>query len=187
MSTQDRTIVENRNEEADLTTREAIVRAEQELLGDRKVIPPYFPRDLPAGDPMSEGGTKVTWDELDDDLKALIGGAGAGPALPFTEWDITPGGAIAAGDVFNITAGTFAVAGARTTVVADVGTPMFPSTGAAFQNDSRIDIWLDGQHLSLGPGAGTPRDVYWVASDQIAFATNLRAGQTIRVRAPASY
>ena len=184
-----RTITENRDEEADLNSRQAVVAAERVAQGDaRKVLEPYFPRDLPSGSPASESGTLISFNELDDDLKALIGGAGgSGSATPFREYDITAGPAIGAGDPLDILTGLFTGAGARTSLISQLGIPRFPTTGSAFQVDSRIDIWLNGQHMSLGPDAGTPRDLYWVDETKIAFATALKGGNTILVRAPASY
>lgn len=67
-----RTIREHRDEEADYNERRAEVAAAQNVLGERKVITPYYPRDLGAGDPMSEGGTKVTFEELDPPLQVRI-------------------------------------------------------------------------------------------------------------------
>lgn len=42
------------------------------------VVPPYFPRELMAGDPASPVGIHVTFGELDADLQARILGSGSG-------------------------------------------------------------------------------------------------------------
>lgn len=67
-----RIIRENRDEEADLNTRRALVGAESDQLGASRVVRPYYPRHLPAGDPASEGGTRVAFSELTTELQARI-------------------------------------------------------------------------------------------------------------------
>ena len=55
------------------------------------VIEPYYPREpIPAGDPMSPGGTKITCEELADDVLAKIAAAGGGGTLRVRELDGSP-------------------------------------------------------------------------------------------------
>lgn len=75
---------ENPNPEVQLRRRKATVAAEYarfERIGavNARVVTDYFPREpMMAGDPASPGGTKVTLEELADDVLAALGGGSAG-------------------------------------------------------------------------------------------------------------
>lgn len=77
--TPNRTIRDYRFEaEKALVTRDALVAAEEAARGDRRVIPPYYPRrPIDAGDAMSTSGARVAFEELDADLQALLLSGGA--------------------------------------------------------------------------------------------------------------
>lgn len=123
-------------------------------------------------------------------LPALVLGGGIGsliPKVPFKEFDITAGAVIVAGDPLNIVTGSFTTAGARTTLVSSDGTVALPASGALFQGDSRIKVWVNGKNQSKGTGGGTPREAYWVSSTQIAFDFKIFAGNVIHIEMPASY
>lgn len=120
-------------------------------------------------------------------LPSIIDPGSSAPRLPFKEFDITPGSPVIAGDPLNIVTGSFVTAGARTTLSASYGTIALPASGAAFRDDDRIRTYRNGQVLSRGSGAGTPRDVYWVSSTQLAFATNLFQAETLYLRMPSAY
>ena len=120
-------------------------------------------------------------------LPSIIDPGASAPRLPFKEFDITVGAAIAANDPLDINTGSFVGAGARTTLIASYGTIALPATGAEFQTDERIRVYRNGQLLSKGPGAGTPRDAYWVSSTQIAWSTQIRQNETLYLRMPSAY
>jgi len=187
-----RTIREPNPEEAYDESVDALVEAQRVLdsrsVRDTRAIGTRR-RDLMAGDPASESGTLVSESELDADLRAKInaGSAGTVPKFPFVEYDITPGAPIPAGDPLNINTGLFTGAGARTTSIASYGTVLLPGSGADFQTDDRIIIYRNGQLYSKGPNAGTPRDVYWVSTSQVAFNVNLQPNDTIYIRTPPAY
>jgi hypothetical protein len=55
-----------------------------------RVVTDYFPRELPAGDPASESGVQVSFNELDAELQALILAGGGGGNLRVRELDGSP-------------------------------------------------------------------------------------------------
>jgi len=67
-----RIIRENRDEEQDLASRQSEIASQAARFGSSKVIPPYYPRDLPAGDPMSPSGVSVAEEELDDGIQEAL-------------------------------------------------------------------------------------------------------------------
>lgn len=106
--------------------------------------------------------------------------------IPFREIDIT-GTTPAANDPMTITTGTFVTAGAQT-VAATYGTPALPVSGAAFRDDPRIKIWINGLLASKGTQASDNRDVYWISATQVAFEEQLKTNKTVvYIEAPASY
>jgi len=166
-----------------LELRDGVVAGEGETQahGAGNVIPPYFPRrPIPAGDPLSPGGTLVTLEELADDvLNAIIAGAGASARRPFIEVDVLTA-LITPGDVFDIQTGEFSVAGVQTPY-SSFDTPVLPVSGSEFRDDTRVQAWLNGVLLSKGAGVGDGRDVYYVSASSVAFAMKLRKGDLIRV------
>jgi len=77
-----------RDAEQQLEIRDLAVEDAEARYGERKVLEPYFPRrPMPAGDPMSPGGTQVTFAELDADLQAQIA---AGGGIRVRELDGSP-------------------------------------------------------------------------------------------------
>lgn len=122
-------------------------------------------------------------------LPTIIDPGSNAPRLPFKEWDITPGANIAAGDPLDIVTGAFATAGARTSLNSAWGSVALPNNGPDFRDDSRIEVWYNGQHLSKwdqSPGPGL-RDVWWVSSTQIAFNFVIKQNTVIKVRMPSAY
>lgn len=107
------------------------------------------------------------------------------PKLPFVEIEIT-GTKPNADDPFTITTGTFVTAGAQTVVSSD-GTVALPASGAAFRDDSRVEIYRNGVLQSKGANAAANRDIYWVSSTQLAFETKLKTGDVIYIRTPESF
>ena len=81
--------------EPDARNTRAIVEAEQARLASvhrkgGRVLGPYGPRDSMAGDPASDGGTKVTCNELADDVLDKIAAGGGGGAIRVREFDGSP-------------------------------------------------------------------------------------------------
>lgn len=181
-----RTIRENRDEEADYNFRRAVVRAEEEALGERKVLRPYYPRDLGAGDPMSESGVKVAEGELDDALKAKVNAAGQLLEVALTFPDEVP-----AGTAINIQDGTYSTGGPA--VVEGDGKPVggpirsdiiaLPGSGMEFKEDARISVSLNGQDLERGDGTGNG-DAEWVSTTQLKVNKIIHTGNQVVVRAP---
>jgi len=190
VGTPNRVIRDYRHEpEKALTNRNEIIATETgkgrvfSCMGTNKgvVIPPYYPRlPIPAGDPLSPGGTQVTLEELADDvLNAIIAGAGASARKPFIEVDVLTA-LIPPGDVFDIQTGSFSVAGAQA-LYSSFGTPVLPVSGSEFRDDTRVQMWLNGVVLSKSAGLGGGRDVYYVSTSSVAFEMKIRKGDLIRV------
>jgi hypothetical protein len=116
---------------------------------------------------------------------AVAESGGTVPKLPFREIQIT-GTKPLANDPFTITTGTFTTAGAQTVVSSDQTVAM-PATGAAFRDDSRVEVYRNGVLQSKGASAAPNRDVYWVSSTQLAFETALKLGDVIYIRTPSAF
>jgi len=72
-------------------------------------------------------------------------------------------------------------------VVSSDGTVALPASGAAFRDDSRVEIYRNGVLQSKGANAAANRDIYWVSSTQLAFETKLKTGDVIYIRTPESF
>ncbi len=113
--------------------------------------------------------------EFDDDTEAAI----AASRRQFREIDII-GTDPDANDPFNINTGVFDTAGAQT-VFASFGTLIMPVSGAAFRDDSRIQILRNGVYQSKGASGVDNRDVYFVSTSppKVAFEVKLKTGKDI--------
>jgi hypothetical protein len=169
----------------------AIFAAKQqyrELFGPRngRVLVPYFPRcPIPAGDPISPDGTKISVSELGDDTLAFIQENGGGRS-PWRAFSMSGNPALA-NDPMDINLGTFVTAGAQT-VISSFGTLMLPPTAADFRDDTRFRVLLDGQEQIKGALPGDPNtDVYWVSATQIAFNFAIYNQSVIEVETAAAF
>ncbi len=122
----------------------------------------------------------------DGALPSIIDPSGQGTKLPIREFDIPVGPAVTANDVLNIQTGVFTTFGA-TAVVHSVGLPVLPASGAAFVEDSRVRVLVNGQELSKGVNAAANRDVYWLSATTLAFEFELFGRNTIHIESPASF
>ena len=147
---------------------------------------------LPAGD--YHFATRRLASFFNVPVGLVLGGAGlpeiVDPAavvtkLPFREIDIT-GTLPAADDPMTVTTGTFVTAGAQT-VFSSFGTPALPATGAAFRDDPRVKIWLNGQKMSKGASGADNRDVYFVSATQFSFEDKLKNGDVVHLESPSSF
>ena len=94
---------------------------------------------------------------------------------PFTAL-VTPGTAI------NIQTGVYGGVGSPAPVTGDANV-LLPATGAAFNDDGRIEVHLNGQDLSKGDGTGNGV-AEWVSSTQIKLSLKVKNKDEIMVRAP---
>jgi len=142
-------------------------------------------RDLMAGDPASESGTKVAESELDEDLQAKVnaGGQLVEVTLTFSGAPVPPNMPI------NIQDGSYA--GGAATVIGDTpalqapGQPviLLPASGLDFEDDGRIEVTLNGQEMRRGRGVGFG-EAQWVSTVQLALDRTIFAGNQVMVRAP---
>jgi hypothetical protein len=89
---------------------------------------------------------------------------------------------VAPGTAINIQTGVYAGAGSPATVRGDTNVTL-PASGAAFADDGRIEITLNGQELEKGAGIGL-QEAQWVSSTQIAFSIRISPGNVVAVKAP---
>jgi len=113
---------------------------------------------------------------------------GAGEAiLAFTSFELREvvlvfSAQVAAGTAIDIQTGVYAGAGSPATVINDTNVTL-PVTGAAFMDDGRIEVILNGQDLDKGNGTGNG-DADWVSTTQIALNTKIKNNGLVIVRAP---
>lgn len=73
--------IQEQNPETALNNTKAAIATARDRFG-RRVIGGVLPREpLPAGDPASESGTSVAFEELDEDLQDIVGVSGAPPII----------------------------------------------------------------------------------------------------------
>lgn len=89
---------------------------------------------------------------------------------------VTPGTAI------NIQTGVYVGAGSPATVDYDTNVTL-PASGAAFRDDGKIEILLNGQGLTKGDGSGNG-EAEWVSSTQIKLNIKIKNFGQVTVRAP---
>lgn len=95
--------------------------------------------------------------------------------LTFTEL-VAPGTAI------NIQTGVYAGTNSPAAVDNDVNVTL-PASGAAFKDDGRIEVHLNGQELAKGDGSGNGV-AEWVSSTQIKLNLKIKNQGCVLVRAP---
>ena len=123
---------------------------------------------VPDGTLTDVGGGEVGLDFNAFELREVILG-------PFTAL-VAPGTAI------NIQTGVYAGAGSPVSLDGDLNVTL-PGTGAAFKDDGRIEVHLNGQELTKGDGAGNG-EAEWVSTTQIKVNIKIKVGGTVLVRAP---
>lgn len=84
---------------------------------------------------------------------------------------------VPAATAINIQTGVYAGAGSPATVTRDTNVTL-PSSAAAFNDDGRIEITLNGQELEKGV------DVLWVSTTQISISKIIYPGNVVIVKAP---
>lgn len=89
---------------------------------------------------------------------------------------------VAAGTAFNIQTGVYAGLGSPATIDGDTNVTL-PASGAAFKDDGRIEVHLNGQELSKGDGSGNGV-AEWVSSTQIKLNLKIKNKGCVLVRAP---
>jgi len=119
---------------------------------------------------------------------SLTVGPGAGEAtLDFNNFDIREvvllfSETVAPGTAINIQTGVYVGAGSPATLKNDIDVTL-TTTGAAFQDDGRIEVDLNGQELDKGNGSGNGV-AEWVSTTQIKLSLKLKKQSMLRVRAP---
>ena len=86
------------------------------------------------------------------------------------------------GTAINIQTGVYGGAGSPATVDNDTDVTL-PATGAAFKDDGRIEVHLNGQELAKGDGSGNGV-AEWVSSIQIKLNLKIKNNGCVLIRAP---
>lgn len=89
---------------------------------------------------------------------------------------VTPGTAI------NVQTGAYAGIGSPAPVTGDLNVTL-PASGAAFKDDGRIEVLLNGQELTKGDGSGNGV-AEWVSATQIKLGLKVKPKDEILIRAP---
>lgn len=100
----------------------------------------------------------------------------------FREVMLTFSAVVPVGTAINIQTGVYAGAGSPATVDYDTNV-LFPASGAAFRDDARIEISLNGQELPKGDGTGNGV-AEWASATQIKMAIPLKPFGELLIRAP---
>jgi hypothetical protein len=138
-----------------------------------------LPREpLMTADPASSSGVLIDESELVPELAAKIN-AGGGSAMEEDEVTLTFPTLLAAGVAVDIQTGAYP--GGPAVVDGDVVT--LPASGALFTNNGAIEVILNGQELTKGPGVGT-QEAHWVSATQLRFTLPVFPTNQVVVRAP---
>lgn len=119
---------------------------------------------------------------------SVAAGPGGGEAtittspLELREVLLTFGELVAAGTTINIQTGVYVGAGSPASLMGDTDVTL-PSTGAAFKDDGRIEVKLNGQELSKGDGSGNGV-AEWVSQTQIKVNLKIKNKGELLIRAP---
>jgi hypothetical protein len=89
---------------------------------------------------------------------------------------------VAVGTAINVQTGVYAGVGSPVPVGGDTNVTL-PASGAAFKDDGRIEVHLNGQELTKGDGSGNG-EAEWVSSTQIKLNIKIKNKDQLLVRAP---
>lgn len=92
------------------------------------------------------------------------------------------GQTVPSGTAINVNFGTFGGQTSSTTVSGDPDVT-FPSTGALFMDDARIEVHINGLEQTKGDGSGNG-SAEWVSTTQIKLSTDIKTIDILMIRAP---